>query len=234
LPVVLKRNYRDFSAVVTAIRGKKLGGVGEYRCGTDVGHTKVQRTCADVSAPLFRKRPFASVEWSWVKWTDDTSSKRASEASPPDVSIRVHDREQPVISERPPGELPQMPGQTSDSPQTVQILHSDTSWNGSRYAGYPEGVPMLTVVRYSIPARSSLPWHTHGMPNTAFVMSGHIVLTSIEGVTQVFRAGEAFAESVGNEHRGYTEDEGVEIVCTYAGVDGQPLSEPTGRPIDEN
>jgi quercetin dioxygenase-like cupin family protein len=113
------------------------------------------------------------------------------------------------------------------------VLQSDTSWNGTRYEEYLDGVPQLTVVRYSIPAWSSLPWHTHSMPNTAFVISGHIVLESIEGVSRVFHAGEAFAESVGNEHRGHTEDEAVEIVCTYAGIEGEPLSVPTGRPIDD-
>lgn len=125
-------------------------------------------------------------------------------------------------------------GQDSSSalPVSVQVLQSDTSWNGTPYVSYPQGVPQLTVVRYSIPAHSSLPWHEHHMPNTAFVMSGHIVLTSIEGVTHVFHAGDAFAESVGNEHRGYTEDEAVEIVCTYAGARDEPLSVPTGRPID--
>lgn len=117
--------------------------------------------------------------------------------------------------------------------RAVQVLRSDTSWNGRRYERYPAGVPQLTVVRYSLPAHTSLPWHEHPVPNTAFVLSGSIVLTSIEGVTQVFRAGDAFAESVGNEHRGHTEDEAAEIVCTYAGVEGLPLSVPTGRAVDE-
>ena len=67
------------------------------------------------------------------------------------------------------------------------------------------------------------------MPNTAFAISGHIVFTSIYGATQVFRAGDAFAESVGNEHRGYTELEAAEIVCTYAGAGGEPLSVPTRK-----
>jgi len=40
------------------------------------------------------------------------------------------------------------------------------------------------------------------------------------------RAGEAFAESVGDVHRGYTTDEPAEIVVVYAGSAGIPLSIP--------
>jgi quercetin dioxygenase-like cupin family protein len=63
------------------------------------------------------------------------------------------------------------------------------------------------------------------------VISGAITLTSTDGDTHTFTAGDAFAESVGNEHRGYTTSEGAEIVCTYAGAAGVPLSTPTGRPL---
>jgi pimeloyl-ACP methyl ester carboxylesterase/quercetin dioxygenase-like cupin family protein len=118
----------------------------------------------------------------------------------------------------------------SDSPSmSTRILQADTSWNGTEYTQYPAGVPQLTVVRYSIPPHSSLPWHEHSAPNTAFIISGAITLTTVEGTTQTFTAGDAFAESVGNEHRGYTTAEGAEIVCTYAGAAGVPLSTPTGR-----
>jgi len=41
------------------------------------------------------------------------------------------------------------------------------------------------------------------------------------------RAGEASGESVGAVHRGRTEDEAVDIVVTYAGAEGLPLSIPT-------
>lgn len=120
----------------------------------------------------------------------------------------------------------------STEPITDIKLQADKSWNGSEYRSYPPGAVELTVVRYSIPPHSSLPWHTHIAPNTAFVMSGSLTLLNIDGVTHTFHAGDAFAESVGDEHRGYTEDEGAEVVCTYAGAAGVPLSIPTGRALD--
>ena len=35
--------------------------------------------------------------------------------------------------------------------------------------------------------------------------------------------------AVGDEHRGYTDNDAAEVVCTYVGVNGAPLSIPTGR-----
>lgn len=118
---------------------------------------------------------------------------------------------------------------SGDTSMSVVTLRSDTSWNGTQYEAYSHERPQLTVVRYSIPPHSSLPWHRHSVPNTAFVISGSITLESIQGDRHVFRAGDAFAESVGNEHRGFTREESAEIVCTYAGAAGVPLSIPTGR-----
>jgi hypothetical protein len=41
-----------------------------------------------------------------------------------------------------------------------------------------------------------------------------------------FTAGEAFNESMDDVHRDYTTDEPAEVIITYAGVEGQALSEP--------
>ncbi len=117
---------------------------------------------------------------------------------------------------------------TEDNSQvySVQIVRSDRSWNGKPYERYPDGRPVLTVMRFSIPPHSSLPWHTHPMPNTAYVISGQFTVEEqATGRKRIVRAGEAFAESVEDIHRGYTDDEPVEIVCTYAGAEGLPLSE---------
>ncbi|WP_140720647.1 MULTISPECIES: cupin domain-containing protein [Gammaproteobacteria] len=108
-----------------------------------------------------------------------------------------------------------------------ELLRSDTSWNGKPYERYPEGRPQLTVLRFHIPPHTSLPWHTHPMPNAGYVISGQITLEERgTGKLRVIGAGQAFAESVDDVHRGYTGDEAAEIVCTYAGVEGQALSIP--------
>jgi quercetin dioxygenase-like cupin family protein len=114
----------------------------------------------------------------------------------------------------------------SCSKHSEVLVQSEASWNGKRYESYPTGVPQLTVVRMTIPARSSLPWHTHAMPNAAYILSGQLTLEErATGRTHTFVAGEAFPESVNDTHRGTTGDEDTVVIVTYATVAGLPLSE---------
>lgn len=116
---------------------------------------------------------------------------------------------------------------TRSEPKSVEVLRTTESWNGVPYEGYPDGTPQLAIVRYSIPPHSALPWHTHAVPNAAFVMRGEFTLEEREtGRTLVVHGGEAFGEPVGTVHRGYTGDLAAEIVVTYASLQGLPLSRP--------
>jgi quercetin dioxygenase-like cupin family protein len=79
----------------------------------------------------------------------------------------------------------------------------------------------------TIPANSKLHWHKHLMPNTAYIVSGELTVEEREtGRTATYRAGQSFAESVDNVHRGVTGKEPVVAIVTYAGTQGQPLSIP--------
>ncbi|RUR45130.1 cupin domain-containing protein [Vreelandella populi] len=113
-----------------------------------------------------------------------------------------------------------------DGITTEQLVQSPDAWNGTPYERYPAGRPQLTVMRMTIPAHTSLPLHTHPMPNAAYILSGQLTLEEYEtGKTQIFKAGEAFNEAVGDIHRGYTTEDPVVVIVTYAGVKGMPLSE---------
>jgi quercetin dioxygenase-like cupin family protein len=113
------------------------------------------------------------------------------------------------------------------TPETIVLLKRTASWNNVPYTAYPKGQPELTTVRITIPAHSSLPWHTHDMPNTAYLLSGHLTVEERDtGRKATYRAGEAFAESVGNVHRGVTGNEPAVVIVTYAGTRGQRLSVP--------
>lgn len=105
------------------------------------------------------------------------------------------------------------------------VLQSGAAWNGQAYAYYPAGKPQISVMRMSLPAHSELPWHTHPMPNTAYILSGQLTIEDKEsGETYQVRAGEALNETIDSAHRGYTTDEATELVIFYAGVEGQELS----------
>ncbi|MFS2221704.1 cupin domain-containing protein [Pantoea sp. B65] len=111
---------------------------------------------------------------------------------------------------------------------TEKLVQSDCAWNGSPYESYPQGRPQLTVMKMTIPAHTLLPWHSHPMPNAAYIISGQLILEDKQtGNTRVVKAGMAFNESTGEIHRGYTTEQPAEVVITYAGVAGMTLSEPS-------
>ncbi|MEB7538634.1 cupin domain-containing protein [Pantoea anthophila] len=111
--------------------------------------------------------------------------------------------------------------------EAVEVMRSGEAWNGEVIESYPHGEPELTVMRLSLPAHTSLPWHTHPMPNAAFILSGTLIVEDkASGEQRTFHAGEALNETVNSAHRGYTLEEPAELVITYAGVKGQALTEP--------
>ncbi|WP_199898219.1 cupin domain-containing protein [Methylobacillus glycogenes] len=80
------------------------------------------------------------------------------------------------------------------------------------------------MLRYSIPAHTTLPWHTHVVPNIAYIVSGEITVEKQDsGEKRLFKAGEAMAEVVNSTHRGYTGEQAAELVVFYAGAAGLPL-----------
>lgn len=109
--------------------------------------------------------------------------------------------------------------------QVETLLKSASSWDGASYTEYPKGKPEMTVVRLTIPPRTALPWHTHPMPNAAYVVSGQIVVEKqADGQKRTLGAGQVLAEMVDTPHRGVTGDEPVVLMVFYAGSPGMPLS----------
>lgn len=114
---------------------------------------------------------------------------------------------------------PQLPGVEVDT-----LLSSPNSWDGTPYGHYPGGKPEVSVLRYSIPAHTTLPWHSHVVPNVAYIVSGQITVEKQDtGESRVFKAGEAMAEVVNSAHRGYTGEQAAELIVFYAGAEGLPL-----------
>lgn len=105
------------------------------------------------------------------------------------------------------------------------LLKTGRSWDGTLYKSYPAGQPQLTVLKIVIPAHTTLPWHTHPMPNVAYVLSGNLHVESRDGRHQTtLHAGDVLPEMVGRAHRGYTDNSPVELIVFYAGVKGMPTA----------
>lgn len=108
--------------------------------------------------------------------------------------------------------------------QTETLLKSSESWDGTPYKSYPPGPPELTVLKITIPPHTALPWHTHPMPNAAYVVAGELVVETASGEKKVLKPGQTLPEMVGTVHRGISGDATVTLIVFYAGTKGMNLA----------
>ena len=107
------------------------------------------------------------------------------------------------------------------------LMQSTTSWDGVPYAAYPAGQTELTMLKITIAPHTTLPWHTHPMPNAAYVLSGELTVEKAEGgLKRQLVAGDVLPETVNSTHRGYTGEQPVVLLVFYAGAQRVPLSRP--------
>ena len=119
-------------------------------------------------------------------------------------------------------------GCTSKTPGVTveQLIKTSESWDGAPYAPYPLGPPEITVLKIIIPANTALGWHTHPMPNVAYVMSGELFVETRDGKHKLLlKPGQVLPEVVQTEHRGTSGNQPVELIVFYAGGKGMPLSQ---------
>lgn len=109
--------------------------------------------------------------------------------------------------------------------QVETLLKTGTAWDGSALGAYPEGKPEVAVLRITIPAHTTMDWHSHPMPNVAYVVSGELTVEKQDGsLKRHFTAGQTVPEIVNVAHRGVTGDQAVELIVFYAAASGMPLS----------
>ena len=110
------------------------------------------------------------------------------------------------------------------------LLHSGSAWNGVSYEAYSKGAVELSVLRITIPPHSKPKWHTHPMPNVAYILTGEITVEQ-QGVNKKrqFVAGEVVPETVNTLRRGIIGELAVVLIAFYAGVKGLPLAESNRR-----
>src|SRR5438105_4425869 len=78
-----------------------------------------------------------------------------------------------------------------ESVKIENLLQTSSSWDNVAYKSYPKGPPELTVVKVTIPAHTELPWHTHPIPNVAYVLSGKLTVELKEnGQKKILTAGQ--------------------------------------------
>jgi quercetin dioxygenase-like cupin family protein len=106
-----------------------------------------------------------------------------------------------------------------------QLLQTTQSWDGVKYTAYPTGQPEVTLIKIYIPPHTTLDWHRHPMISVAYILSGTLTVEKREiGQRKIIHAGQALAETIETVHRGYTQNEPVELIVFYAGRPGLPPS----------
>jgi quercetin dioxygenase-like cupin family protein len=114
----------------------------------------------------------------------------------------------------------------STSVQKEVLSSGSTSWDGTPYAAYPAGAPELSVLKITIAPHATLPWHSHPIPNAAYVVSGELTVEKQStGEKKVLTAGQVLPELVGQVHRGTAGDDPVVLIVFYAGTKGTPLAQ---------
>jgi quercetin dioxygenase-like cupin family protein len=115
---------------------------------------------------------------------------------------------------------------SSPSIQKEVLSSGSTSWDGTLYTAYPAGAPELSVLKITIAPHATLPWHSHPIPNAAYVVSGELTVEKQStGEKKVLTAGQVLPELVGQVHRGTAGDEPVVLIVFYAGTKGTPLAQ---------
>src|SRR5215471_7050138 len=106
------------------------------------------------------------------------------------------------------------------------LLQTGSSWDGEPYKSYPSGQPELSILKITLAPHTELEWHSHPIPNAAYLVSGEITLERKEdGKKQHFAAGQALSETVDTFHRGIAGNEPVVLIVFYAGSPGVPLTQ---------
>jgi quercetin dioxygenase-like cupin family protein len=106
------------------------------------------------------------------------------------------------------------------------LVQSSFAWDATPYTRYPDGRPLISVLRIAIAPHMTLEWHSHPMPNAGYVLSGELTLEERGGSRKHFVAGQAFTETVNRIHRGMTGEAPAVLIVFYAGAPGLPLSQP--------
>src|SRR5215470_1870825 len=110
--------------------------------------------------------------------------------------------------------------------QSEILLRTGSSWDGEPYKSYPSGQPELTILKITLAPHTKLEWHSHPIPNAAYLVSGELTLErKKDGKKQRFAAGQALSETVDTLHRGVAGDEPVVLIVFYAGNSGTPLTQ---------
>ncbi len=116
---------------------------------------------------------------------------------------------------------------TSVEPVIIEnILTSTKSWNGDSYK-YPRGKAQLTLQRITAQPGFKTPLHYHAQPGIAYVVTGDLSCTTIDGKALTVGPGESFATPQNTVHHcEVVGKESAVIFVASSGVKGEKVTIP--------
>ncbi len=109
--------------------------------------------------------------------------------------------------------------------KVVKLTETTKSWNGDLLPAYPEGNPKITVLKITIPPKTTLHKHYHPVINSGILLKGKLKVVDIDGNILYLKAGDVIVELVNKIHYGVNEgNKPVEIVVFYAGTEDLPIT----------
>lgn len=110
-------------------------------------------------------------------------------------------------------------------PKADLLVKTREMWDGTPLPAYPTKPAEINIVKFTIPAKSELPWHKHPSINAGYVAKGNLTVCTEDGKELKLKAGDTIVELVDKWHFGRNDgDEDVEIIVFYASTPGTPLA----------
>jgi quercetin dioxygenase-like cupin family protein len=109
--------------------------------------------------------------------------------------------------------------------EIIKLAETTKSWNGDLLPNYPKGNPKITVLKITIPPKTTLHSHYHPVINSGILLKGELKVVDIEGNELYLKEGDVIVELVNKIHYGVNEkNKDVEIVVFYAGTEDLPIT----------
>lgn len=109
--------------------------------------------------------------------------------------------------------------------KVVKLAETTKSWNGDALPNYPEGNPKVTVLKITIPPKTTLHKHYHPVINSGIVLKGELTVIDENNNVLKLKPGDVIVELVNKVHYGLNNgNKPVEIVVFYAGTEDLPIT----------
>ena len=113
----------------------------------------------------------------------------------------------------------------ASQPVYTTLVQTTKSWDGEELPYYPDGQPLVTLLKVTIPPGTTLDSHYHPVINTAVVLKGSLTVVDADGNTLYLKKGDTLVELVNKIHYGRNEgNRSVELLIFYAGTTDLPLA----------